>query len=158
MGYKKNLECVARRYSENLSMTHVFVLNCWAEKEVRREVVPPIDSIIKTWDKESAKAAEKYYEEALEIFRKHMMVKMIIYWIIGFGIIWFVKKLIGVSFAVGQCDGVYRTLDAIKRAAEDTVEEGKDGFDLIRFQDDDGKYTYVHAMIHDEAMDNSSYS
>lgn len=159
MGYRKNLENVARRYSETLSMTQIFLLNCWAEKEVNRLCPPPIDGVISTWSQESKKSASKYYEEALEIYKKHLLVKTVIHWIIGFGLIWLVKKIIGISFAVGQADGAYRTLDAIKRAAEKAVDEGKEGFDLIRFRDNDGEdWTYVHALVKDEAMDPKDYS
>lgn len=153
--YKKKLEKMAKDYK--LTPAQIFILNCCADRESHELPMPEMDDILMSCNLCNDEA-KQYYEKALDIYKKHVLVKTIIKFAVGFGLVVLVKRVLGITYTVGRSDEHSSMLNKIADCAQKAAEEGKEGFDILRYQDsDDDTWNYVTASVKPEPIDDSGY-
>ena len=155
MGYKKKLEKVARNYPE-LTLAQIYVLNKIAEDEANEKSVPPIQAVTQTWGLDTV--CEKYYAEVLEIYKKHVLIKTIIRYIFGIGLVMLVYRTICLTYDMGTTDGKNWYRNMLCNLSEKAKEDGTNEYDILRYNNDSNEeYTYIHAVVTDKAIDPEQY-
>lgn len=101
MSYKKKLEKLANGYK--LTSTQIFILNCCADRESQDLPMPDMDNILLSCGLCNDEA-KQYYEKALDIYKKHVLVKTIVKFAVGFYLVVLVKRVLGIMYAVGRSD------------------------------------------------------
>lgn len=155
MGYKKKLEKIARNYPE-LTLAQIYVLNKIAEDEANKKDTPPIQAVTQTW---GLTVCEKYYAEALEIYKKHVLIKTIIGYIFGIGLVMLIQRAICLVYDMGNTDGKNWYRNMLCNLSEKAKEDGSNKYDILRYNEKDSndEYTYIHAVVTDKAVDSEQY-
>ena len=155
MGYKKKLEKVARNYPE-LTLAQIYVLNKIAEDEANEKDAPPIQAVTQTWGLDTV--CEKYYAEVLEIYKKHVLIKSIIRYIFGIGLVMLAYRTICLAYDMGNTDGKNWYRNMLCNLSEKAKEDGSNEYDILRYREDLNKdYTYIHAVVTDKAINPDDY-
>ena len=155
MGYKKKLEKVARNYPE-LTLAQIYVLNKIAEDEANKKDAPPIQAVTQTWGLDVI--CELYHAEALEIYKKHVLIKTIIGYIFGIGLVMLIQRAIFLAYDMGNADGKNWYRNMLCNLSEKAKEDGSNKYDILRYnKDSDEDYTYIHAVVTDKAINPDDY-
>lgn len=153
--YKKKLEKLAKGYK--LTPAQIFILNCCADRESQDLPMPDMDDVLLSCNLCNDEA-KQYYEKALDIYKKHVLVKTIVKFAVGFGLVVLVKRVLGITYATGRSDEHTSMLNKIADHAQKAAEEGKEGFDILRYQNnDDDTWNYVTASVRPNPIDENGY-
>lgn len=132
------------------------MLNKIAEDEANCKDVPPIQAVTQTWGLDTV--CEKYYAEVLEIYKKHALIKTIIRYIFGIGLVILAYRTIFLAYDMGNTDGKNWYRNMLCNMSEKAKEDGSNEYDILRYHKDlDEEYTYIHAVVADKAIDPTDY-
>lgn len=155
MSYKKKLEIIARNYPE-LTLAQIYVLNKVAEDEANEKDAPPIQAVTQTLGLDTV--CEKYYAEALEIYKKHVLIKTIIRYIFGIGLVMLAYRALCLTYDWGNTDGKNWYRNMLCNLSEKAKEDGNNEYDILRYREDlNDEYTYIHAVVTDKAINPDDY-
>ena len=100
---KNKIQKVGMKYS-HLSNEKKFVLNA-VSKDAKDFAGMKLDEIISGWTAEELEDSRGYLTEVNDIYRKHELIMFIVKVILTAGIVYFMMKLVGISYWAGIYEG-----------------------------------------------------
>lgn len=100
---EKKIQKMGTKYSK-LSNEKKFVLNAVAKNQAEFAGLR-MEELIQGWTDDELEESKGYLTEANDIYRKHELLMFIVKVALTCGIVYFVMRLVGVSYAVGIAEG-----------------------------------------------------